>query len=392
MATATTTHIGPISTLQIFLTGDSPAPDVSQTGGWLGWNLTDGNAETDFINVQPNSPFQGGFNWYNTPVGTVPDPRNDAIMTLDGFGNLFAEASVTVPGVRLLSSNRSTIPVDAYATLITQNFTDGFAETDFINVQPNAPFQGGFNWYNTPAGVVPDPRTDAIMILGGFGDLTVARSLSTQQFNTEYYVGEGGFESIQDAVDFVSANAGYGRIVIMNGYPYNEEISAVTGGALVITIYDERDGWNQNWAWDGTKYVTRPTRQAKGYITYAMPDPLPSDDAVLSCALTLIGYDADEGNGTGHLTVIGNDGAGMPAFELSLQVGDGSDPIEVLSIDGDGNTTLDTVTATCYFATGTIPIAFPNSAALLDEDPASNTARLMLKLNNAFLEASNSMG
>ena len=75
----------------------------------------------------------------------------------------------------------------------------------------------------------------------------------------------------------------------------------------------------------------------------------------------------------------------MPAFELSLQVGDGSDPIEVLSIDGDGNTTLDTVTATCYFATGTIPIAFPNSAALLDEDPASNTARLMSKSNNAFL-------
>jgi hypothetical protein len=67
----------------------NPGSSIAKQGAYLGWNLTSGTGETDFINDHGSGP--GGFYFYNTG-GSVGNP----IALLDNVGDLHAGGQLTV--------------------------------------------------------------------------------------------------------------------------------------------------------------------------------------------------------------------------------------------------------------------------------------------------------
>lgn len=143
--------------------------------------------------------------------------------------------------------------------------------------------------------------------------------IAIDQINTTFYVvGTGTLSTIQSAVDYVRTTLGYGRIVVTQGINVADDISAVTGGNVGIVIWDNRNGNDQLWYWEGTNYQPLDFVQDKGFVTYGMPQQIP--------ATMLMGFDptGGNGNGAGYITVIANPGLGMPALNLQADPQDGT--------------------------------------------------------------------
>jgi hypothetical protein len=75
--------------------------------------------------------------------------------------------------------------------------------------------------------------------------------IGINQINNVFYVGgDGGFPTIQAAVDYVQKyNAGVGHVTIVHGYSGSETISSIVRGSPNTYITDQRNTAIQNYAW-----------------------------------------------------------------------------------------------------------------------------------------------
>lgn len=96
---------------------------------------------------------------------------------------------------------------------------------------------------------------------------TVTAPIRESQINNTLYVGEVGFNTIQAAVSYAVYNGGAVKVVIPFGYLGSDPISAVTGGSDIVFISDERNGYIQSYAWNGSNYVAMPFMQEDGFTT-----------------------------------------------------------------------------------------------------------------------------
>jgi hypothetical protein len=69
-------------------------PDEGLT---IGWNVTNSNGETDFINTAPVPGGGGGFAWYNVAEGVTVTASTPTAMVLDSNDNLTVQGSVSAP-------------------------------------------------------------------------------------------------------------------------------------------------------------------------------------------------------------------------------------------------------------------------------------------------------
>ncbi len=87
--------------------------------------------------------------------------------------------------------------------------------------------------------------------------------IGINQVNNKFYVGtNGGFNTIQEAVDYVKRyNGGVGQVIIVHGYPDDEPISSVINGMPGTYLSDQRDTLTQNYQWNGTHFDPADFRQ-----------------------------------------------------------------------------------------------------------------------------------
>jgi len=152
--------------------------------------------------------------------------------------------------------------------------------------------------------------------------------IGIDQINNTYYVwgaGGVGFNTIQEAVDYIRTQAGAfpGEIVVVHGHGYGEDIPSITGGSLGIPIVDQRDERNQRYFWDGTQYAPLPFKQESYFQTTGK---VPATSPVGLNGATTVDFTiaGGAGNGRGDVNVWANTGKGMPAIALSCIPGDGT--------------------------------------------------------------------
>lgn len=79
--------------------------------------------------------------------------------------------------------------------------------------------------------------------------------MAGQQFNCNVYVADGGFQSIQSAVDYLTEySSAVGMVIIEPDYTGSDTIASVVRGAYTIRIVDRRALTPQIYFWYGTKY------------------------------------------------------------------------------------------------------------------------------------------
>lgn len=152
--------------------------------------------------------------------------------------------------------------------------------------------------------------------------------IGAQQINTTYYVyggGSYGFDTIQDAVNFVRTKVpgGSGQIVVVHGHGYGEDISTITGGDFGMFIVDQRDGADQRWIWNGTNFIPKDFFQEGAFVTTG-----PSPEGGFYPSSISLAFDAGifAPAGAGAINVTSNPGQGLPLFSIVLRAEDGVTP------------------------------------------------------------------
>lgn len=148
----------------LFGNGGDSANLFSQ--GWENaWNLSNGNGETDYINVKGGASLPGGFRWYDK-LGSQLAVTLSPLMSLDTSG-------LSVSGAISGSGNGSANTI-SNGWKLAWNVSNGTGETDLINARGSASIPGGFRFYNK----IPSdntPTLNPLMTLTGYGDETVQR-------------------------------------------------------------------------------------------------------------------------------------------------------------------------------------------------------------------------
>lgn len=107
----------------------------------------------------------------------------------------------------------------------------------------------------------------AFMASLAFGQQTIA-PFRTQQANTDYFVGQGNYSSIQAAVTAACASAAAGgRVVIGAGITPPDTIAAATGGCTKSSVYDYRTIPNGCYTWGGSVYASVGCSSGSGYFS-----------------------------------------------------------------------------------------------------------------------------
>lgn len=139
-------------------------------GAVLGWNITGGGGETDFVNSKGGGA--GGFSFYNVATGSSNTPT--LIGKIDGTGSLLVGNILSVSNYERISgappSNGFTGTPGSFMGF---NYTGGQGESDFFNATGGA---GGFNFYHTSAASGSTPGL--IASLDGAGDLSLTGGLT----------------------------------------------------------------------------------------------------------------------------------------------------------------------------------------------------------------------
>lgn len=81
--------------------------------------------------------------------------------------------------------------------------------------------------------------------------------MAGQQFNCNVYVADGGFQSIQSAVDYLTEySSAVGTVYIEPDYTGSDTLASIVRGATTIVIVDRRGGARvpQSYFWYGTEY------------------------------------------------------------------------------------------------------------------------------------------
>jgi hypothetical protein len=97
--------------------GNDTTVDNTNSGTCIGWNYLNGGGETDFFNFMSSAGVGGGFNWYNSLVGTSPTAAG-WLMRLDKNG-LLSTIDLNVSGTFTAGTKNFRIvhPLDKSKTL-----------------------------------------------------------------------------------------------------------------------------------------------------------------------------------------------------------------------------------------------------------------------------------
>jgi hypothetical protein len=122
-------------------------------GGFQSWNLTAGNAETDFVNVAGASAAPQGFRWYNIAPGSTVAPATAPIMGVDQSGNLETAGNMDAAGTitaggggNLLIGNGGIVGTTAGQLTLSGNFVN-------IQVGGSGVSGAGSTWFFPSGGV-----------------------------------------------------------------------------------------------------------------------------------------------------------------------------------------------------------------------------------------------
>ncbi len=191
--------------------------------------------------------------------------------------------------------------------------------------------------------------------------------ISAPQVNNSFYVSDGAFDTIQDAVDYAQRfNNGVGQVIIEEGYQGTEAISSIVNGSPGLVLFDLRDGNVQLYAWSlNNDYTAADFVQLGKFSIGPSPAPRISTDG------TRISIDA-----------LGNDGIYLN-FESGnfVEFGDGAGGV-VATLNSNGDLSLernffasgsarvtgDTTTG-ALFSTANPVNAVPVGSVLLSFDP-----------------------
>lgn len=172
-----------IGTGSLFVGGSVSLP-ATQQGAYLGWNLSGGTGETDFINNQGKG--SGGFAFINTPAAGTPPTT---LMTITGAGKVGIGIGSPVAPLDVASGpihvGQTTNPtLTAQGAYIGWNMSGAAGETDFVNNQGGG--SGGFAFINTPASGSPQ---STLLTISGAG--TVGIGIGTQAIQQSLSINAG---------------------------------------------------------------------------------------------------------------------------------------------------------------------------------------------------------
>jgi hypothetical protein len=160
---------------------------------------------------------------------------------------------------------------------------------------------------------------------------TTIAPIRVPQINGFYYVGETSFPTIQKAVTAAVADNN-GVVIIPWDYAGSDTVAGVTGGANTVCVKDERDLATQIYFWNGTAYVPANFIQlGGGYfgggIGVSGSASSPAADTVL----------IETFGGAAYLSACGADPGTNGEMDLRVCASDGSNPVTVLRLKGNGS-------------------------------------------------------
>jgi hypothetical protein len=160
---------------------------------------------------------------------------------------------------------------------------------------------------------------------------TTIAPIRVPQINGFYYVGETSFPTIQKAVTAAVADNN-GVVIIPWDYAGSDTVAGVTGGANTVCIKDERDLATQIYFWNGTAYAPANFIQlGGGYfgggVGVSGSASSPAADTVL----------IETFGGAAYLSACGADPSTNGELDLRVCASDGSNPVTVLRLKGNGS-------------------------------------------------------
>ncbi len=191
--------------------------------------------------------------------------------------------------------------------------------------------------------------------------------ITIPQVNNSFYVSEGAFDTIQEAVDYAQEfNNGVGQVIIEEGYQGTEQISSIVNGAPGIVLFDQRNGNVQLYAWSlNNTYTPADFVQLGKFSIGPSPAPKISTDGS-RISIDALGTDGIYLNfESGNFVEFGNGAGGVVATLNS----DGDLSIERnFFASGSARVTGDTTTG-ALFSTANPVNTVPVGSASLSFDP-----------------------